>query len=140
MTTFELYILLVLPQIRDALLAISVIAAIGVGIAAFIFTLASYIGYAYNDSDEAMQARKTGFKLWKTLGWLTLPILVSVFLPTTKIMLALIGWELGTSIEGIENLPASMVDYLNTMLEIEIADLKEGVESAADVVENATQE
>ena len=32
-------------------------------------------------------------------------------------MLALVGWELGSSIEGMEHLPANLVEYLNTMLE-----------------------
>ena len=139
MSTFELYILLVLPQIREALLTMSVLAAVGVGVAAFVFTLSSYVGFSYGDDDgsNALKARATGFKLWRILGWLSLPVLAAVVMPSTKIMLALIGWELGTSIEGIENIPANLVDYMNTLIEAEIGELATGAAEAVDAVESA---
>ena len=108
MSTWELYFLLMLPSIRETILGLSVVTLIISAVGAFFFHL-----FAEDDdrfSDWARMSIKVC--LWSIPG-----IILASFIPTERMMLALVGWELGSSIEGMEHLPANLVEYLNTMLE-----------------------
>ena len=134
MSTFELYLFLIIPEVRTILM-------VGTWITLAICAIAAVV-CAVQVADTAGDEKV----VWNSRFWRTVKIAIggfgavvlTTFLPTTKIMLALIGWHLGTSVEGIENLPANMVDYLNTMIEIEIEDLKsDAAEAVSDGIDEA---
>ena len=111
METWQLYLLIgVVPQLGEILFLVSAVATGLVLAAVGVLYLIGWI-------EEEDKPREWGAKISK---WVAIPMAVNVFaafFPSLQMMLVLVGWELGTSIEGIEELPANVVEYLGTALE-----------------------
>ena len=123
MSTFELYFLLaVLPQLSQAV-SIASFAAVAVMTIAVVFL--SVIGQAERTSrweEIPPTSRETCMveRTKKIARFIPIPLFLPVlmaFIPDLDAMLVIVGWELGTSIEGIENVPANAVDYIVSAIE-----------------------
>ena len=49
-------------------------------------------------------------------------LVISILFPDTATMLALVGWELGSSIEGIADVPANVVALVNELITEQLGD------------------
>lgn len=130
MEAFTLYLLLTLPAVGTVLSLLSVLLLIG--------CCAAWLGYRISiadarsssyDKSEAITRWEKELREWTGRAkYAICGILIGALIPTTKTMLFVIAWYLGNSIDGIENLPENMVDYLNTLMENEIKELVGGEE------------
>lgn len=121
MTTFQLYILLILPEIKGMFFTMSLVG----GIISLCTAVFSGISASDNKSDTekyGRHMRRVNVALRCTMAAITVMMLTS-FIPSTKIILALVAWELGSSIDGLANIPENLIEYLNLLIEAEIADL-----------------
>ena len=109
MSTFELYVLLQLPLLREVaigMFAVSIVASIVSGVAMTV---------TMNDDVEVFKMMKRVFK-W-SIPCVAFFGLFMAFVPDTKTVLALVAYELGGNIEGLSELPADLVGYLRNMLD-----------------------
>lgn len=126
MSTWELYFFLILPQLGGFL---GVLAGLG-GLGSIVLIVISFV--SENDSyynEEQRKHRKIAMKEHRRklvpvlVISLFLAILVSL-IPTTRIMLALLAWELGSNVEGLSELPASSVEYLQELIQSELNEMR----------------
>ena len=109
MSTFELYVLLQLPLLREVaigMFAVSIVASIFSGFGAAMMA---------TDEPESFIMLKKVFR-WAISGVAFFGLLMA-FVPDTKTILALVAYELGGNIEGLSELPADLVGYLRNMLD-----------------------
>ena len=133
MTTFELYLLLILPEIRSGLLVAVAIIGVSLGILA----LCSFLNAAewqgvYRDSPSA-QVKGVEWlnRGWRSVGGFLSMLTVFVLftaIPTQKVMIALIAWELGSSVDGLSELPVDFVEYLQEVISVEMKELTDATE------------
>ena len=119
MTTFELYFLLILPRIFIPLCMISFLAGFGL----LITGIGMFIGsHDHHKVDEDL--KKYGVRCI----FLSVPIIILYILtflvPTERVMLALVAWELGSSIDGLNELPSEFVEFLKLTLQAHIDAMK----------------
>ncbi|MCY4356854.1 MAG: hypothetical protein OXD01_04955 [Gammaproteobacteria bacterium] len=112
MSTFLLYCFLVLPQVAGFIYFMSACFMI-FGIAGIILTLVIEDDYNKNNHSKIKGHRKKLIYLF--FAGLVFSV-AAAFVPSTEKMAILIAWELGTSVDGIENIPARVVEYLNSYL------------------------
>ena len=116
MTTFELYLLLTLPRIGTAFLTITMISM--VCLAAVVIVSACCASDVLDKEDPSYASHVA--RAWKGVWWVVglMPLfVVFAFIPTEKVVLMLIGWELMSSVEGLGELPADIVEYLRGLLQ-----------------------
>ena len=127
MSVSTLYWLMILPNFADTLQATGVIIT-GLSIIFLIFNFLQS-NYAEDMSDRAAteddkkmhlrmltQSKALIGKSFKVgLTALTTVALLEL-VPSTKIMALLIGWEFGSQIEGLSELPADIVDYIRRII------------------------
>ena len=106
MSTFELYLLMILPQI-----------GVGLGFTSFLLGVATVFAAApMLDDDDGVP-----FSYWrKTLGWGVACGVVALFIPNQEKVLILLGWTLAQDVEGLSSLPAETVTYLHEYMKHQI--------------------
>ena len=120
MSTFDLYVLLMLPQIGFVLNTVSWIAtAVLIISGGFLYGC----GKDYPENEEVIALGKR-FMKWSFLPMVM--IFLSAFLPTEKVMYALVAWELGGGIDGMSSLPEQFVQYLSELMKEHVAEMTGG--------------
>ena len=109
MSTFELYVLLQLPLIREV--------AIGGFVVSIIVAVFGVVGMA-----SSLDEDKDIYNMAKRIAKYSVPLvfffgMFMAILPDKGTMLALVAYELGGNIEGLSELPADLVGYLRTLLD-----------------------
>ena len=117
MTTFELYLLLQLPAIRELCRVFLVISAT--------CCIPGAIGTVVSHGEEDL-AQWRG--VWKKVLYIasavaSISALGLAALPDTTTMLALVAYELGGNVEGLSAVPADLVEYLRAMLDQATAEI-----------------
>ena len=75
-------------------------------------------GDIYDKEDQKYKDHTA--RAWKCTYWVIglLPMfVVFAFIPNENVILMLIGWELMSSVEGLGDLPADIVEYLRGLLQ-----------------------
>ena len=109
MSTFELYVLLQLPLIREV--------AIGGFAVSAVFAAFGFVGMA-----TSLEDAKEVYNMAKRITKYSVPLVLFfgmfvAILPDKSSMMALVAYELGGNIEGLSELPADLVGYLRNMLD-----------------------
>ena len=121
MSTFILYLLLILPSVKSTLMAITGAILGIVGIYAFGGTLTSF---------DAPDGEKLVSKIWrntfKIAPWCLGMLILLAFIPSLQVVFALIGWELiGSNVlTDFSDLPPKLAEYMNIILDNELAQLR----------------
>ena len=120
MSTFMLYLLLVLPSVKAAftvIFTIFLVVSLGFcGISSLIFI---------DDLDGDDKIKMIWGKLKYPIIWLAVGLGALAFIPTLPIIFALIGWELAGSdaFASFADLPPKFVEYMNALLDRELGKL-----------------
>lgn len=128
MEWWTLYLLLISPQIGGTLKAIGGIFAAVTAIGVVVSLIIRFDSCTTHDGvDLAKKCAK-----WITVIGLPLStalLLLQALFPSTMVMYAIVAWLLGSNIEGASELPSALVEYLNTVLKNQIAELTESATS-----------
>ena len=126
MNTFTLYLLLAAPGFANAIFAF------GVGASLLLFVIAGihYMGTSSHPGDPDMSeedrvcyARGIYLFKWALVAAITSTIVTGV-VPDKEVFYALAAWEVGSSVEGLPELPSHLVTYLDTLLSNELVELR----------------
>ena len=112
MSLFEAWLVFVSPGTVTAVGVISFLALVGCGFVSFA-AMCETDNQLSDEEDKAYQTAKTFFKLALTAVFV---FTLTFFYPSQNQMYAMIGGYYGTNIEGVEELPANTVRYLNEKL------------------------
>ena len=120
MSTFMLYLLLILPSVKAAF---TVITAVFLGVAVGFGCVSSLIFVDARDGNVKIKDIWT--KLKHPIIWLAVGLGALAFIPTLPIIFALIGWELAGSdaFASFADLPPKFVEYMNALLDRELGKL-----------------
>ena len=121
MSTLELYIFLTLPGFAKG-----VITACGFVIGGCILTA---VGYAIartdaHDADAKVEYGKSVTNYIKGAVAAVGVIVCMGLVPTERVMYALVAWEMGSSVDGLAELPAKSVEYLNEMIDEQLQEIR----------------
>ena len=117
MSTFLLYLLLILPSAKATL------STIAGGL------LAAIVGYSFihtlcvvDDHDSLEKIRDIWRHAMKYAPWLIGTFVLLAFIPSLPIILALIGWEIASdAFAPLADLPPKLAEYMNAILDRELA-------------------
>ena len=121
MSTFVLYLLLILPSVKATLTAITGAILGIVAVYAFGGTLTNF---------DAPDGEKIVSKIWhntfKIAPWCLGMLILLAFIPSLQVVFALIGWELAGSdvFSNFSDLPPKMAEYLNAVLDQQLVEIR----------------
>ena len=119
MSTLELYMFLMLPEIGAA-----------IGFLAFCLFIITGVAFAPKLEGEAV------FPYWKkTCFWAIFLGTIAVLIPGRETMLVLLGWNMGSAIEGLDQLPKEIVEFIRAYLSNQMGELLP--EATKEVVKEA---
>ena len=120
MSTFVLYLLLVLPSVKASFTLILTLGLV-VSLAFGGFSTLIFIDVA--DSNEKI--KRAWGRVKRPIIWLALGLGAMAFIPTLPIIFTLIGWELAGSdaFASFADLPPKFVEYMNAILDRELGKL-----------------
>ena len=121
MSTFFLYVLLILPSVKGYFTAVFGGLLIAVLAFGFINMLCMI-----DATDSGPKIKKVWTKImWPAIGFLCVLLIVS-FIPSFPLVFALIGWELAGSdvFADFGDLPPKLVEYLNAVIDVELTEMK----------------
>ena len=124
MSTFLLYLLLILPSVKDAIAVMAVLTLVGT----VVFGLVSFL-YWSDDPCCTEKLREVWCKIVRILPYPVGVLVLLSFVPDLPIILALIGWELAGSdvLASLADLPPKFAEYINAIIDRELLELKEVV-------------
>ena len=111
MSTFEFYLLLLLPSIGHTLGVLAFLSGFGL----IISTVAWIVSNLENLGEACVSMWK---RLFKIAACVFVPtVILATLMPSETQMGMLIAYELGSNVDGLTELPADVVEYLRALLD-----------------------
>lgn len=123
MDTFYLYLISIIPNLKEFGIGIFIFGSFAFFGALFIQGIVHEVGFVIDEEDNYQSKTDREWilryrKFRKICLWVTIPFIpFMLFVPSQEWIMAIVGYELLTRIDGVSELPAELIEFVRAMIE-----------------------